>query len=102
MTKKILLSSIVTAFIFSGCLGFGDAQPNVDKVSKVKDKVEAKAEKATNVVKDTAKKAKMETKTDSLPTPPESLLKDKVIETVVEIGDDKTDATAPKVIESVE
>ncbi len=74
MTRKILLGSIVTAFIFSGCLGFGKAKPDVEKVTKA------------------------ETVKDSMPTPPESLLKDKVIEEAVVIGDENT----PKVIESVD
>ena len=102
MTKKILLSSIVTAFIFSGCLGLGDTEPNIDKVTKTKDKVEKKVDKASKSVKDTAKKIETAKKTveDSIPTPPESLLKDKVIEEAVVIGDD--DNNAPKVIESVD
>jgi PBP1b-binding outer membrane lipoprotein LpoB len=97
MNGKILLGSIITAFVFSGCLGFGEAKP---KIKETKDKIGAKVKK----VKDTEKKVKIITKTvdDSLPTPPESLLKDKVIETVVEIDDDNSDKTETKIIESVD
>ncbi len=100
MTRKILLGSIVTAFIFSGCLGFGEAKPDVEKVTKAKNKVEAKVDKATKSVKETTKKVETAKKTvkDSMPTPPESLLKDKVIEEAVVIGEENT----PKVIESVD
>ncbi len=98
MTKKILLSSIVTAFIFSGCLGFGNAKPNVEKVIKTKNKVEAKVNKASKTVKDTTEKVETANTINSLPTPPESLLKDKIIEETVVIGDD----SAPKIIESVD
>jgi len=104
MKTKILLSSMVTAFIFSGCLGLGDAKPSVNKITKVEDKVEAKADKASKNVKDIKKKVETVTKHESVPTPPESLLKDKVIENVVEIGSDKIDNDSAKsqIIESVD
>jgi PBP1b-binding outer membrane lipoprotein LpoB len=84
MTKKILLSSIVTAFMFSGCLSSGGAQPNVDNLTK---------EKTNDKIAETKKEAK-----DTIPTPPESKLRDEVIEEAVVIDDDGT----PQVIESVD
>jgi PBP1b-binding outer membrane lipoprotein LpoB len=102
MKKKILLSSIMTALMFSGCLSIGDAKPDADKITKAKDKVEANTNKVTKSANNVKKKVETVTKDDSMPTPPESLLKDKVIETVVEISDDKVDTTNTQLIESVD
>jgi PBP1b-binding outer membrane lipoprotein LpoB len=106
MTKKVILTSTIVAFIFSGCLSSGSAKPTIDKATKVTDKVEKKVDKATNMVnkaKETTETAKSVIKTaDSVSNLPKSELKDKVIESVVEIGDDSVDSTTPQVIESVD
>ena len=120
MTKKVLLKSTVVAFIFSGCLSSGDAKPTIDKATKVTEKVEKvttkvedKVDKATSVAKGATKKAQEVTDTarsavetaeavSAVSSLPNSKLKDEVIESVVEIGDDSTDSTTPQVIESVD
>jgi len=80
---KILLSGVVGMFIFSGCFGMNEVKPSTPKS-------EVKATK----VKDTT--TKIENK--EVETPPESSMKDKIIEEEVEISDD----TKPQIIESVE
>jgi len=80
---KILLSGVVGMFIFSGCLGKNEIKPSTPKL-------EVNAIK----VKDTT--AKIENQ--KVETPPESSMKDEIIEEEVEISDD----TKPQIIESVE
>ena len=100
MNKKIIFSSIVMAFIFSGCLGFGDAKPTIDKVDKKVQKVDKSAKKTEKVVKDIKKEVK--SKKDEIAKPEESKLQDVVIENEVEIGDDGKTVSKPQLIESVD
>jgi outer membrane murein-binding lipoprotein Lpp len=112
MTKKILLSAVVTLFTFSGCLNTDDAKPDASKITKAADKLEANATKASNSVKKASKTAKEATaKVEEITTtvapvtvvpPAESSFQDQVIEQAVEVADDKTDGMATQVIESVE
>jgi hypothetical protein len=92
MTKKVLLSGVVGIFIFSGCLGMNDVKPSTQKakvnVTKVKN--------ATDKIEDVKSKVK------EVATPPESSMKDKVIEEEVEISDDNEENSKPQIIESVQ
>ncbi|HHB94775.1 MAG TPA: hypothetical protein ENK88_06490 [Campylobacterales bacterium] len=82
---KILLSGAVGIFIFSGCLGINsEVKPSTPKA-------EVNATKAKDTT--TAK-----VKDKEVDTPPESSMKDKVIEEEVEISDDNK----PQIIESVQ
>jgi hypothetical protein len=92
MTKKVLLSGVVGIFIFSGCLGMNDVKPSTQKakvnVTKVKN--------TTDKIEDVKSKVK------EVATPPESSMKDKVIEEEVEISDDNEENSKPQIIESVQ
>jgi len=99
MTQKILLTAIVVAFTFSGCLSTNGAKPEAKEATK---KVESNATKATQKLNDTTSKIESvaDSATEATP-PPESELKDKAIEKAVEVTDEHTDGAATKVIESV-
>ena len=73
MTKKILLSGVVGVFIFSGCLGMNEVKPSTPK-----------AKVNVTKVQDTTSEAKDK----ELDTPPESSMKDRVVEEEIEISDD--------------
>ena len=100
MNRKIIFSSIVMVFIFSGCLGFGDAKPTIDKVDKKVQKVDKSAKKTEKVIKDIKKEVK--SKKDEIAKPEESNLQDVVIENEVDISDDGTSISKPQLIESVD
>ena len=100
MTKRILLATLVATFTFLGCSPSSDPKPTTDKVvetTKKADNAIVKAKKVTDKVKDVTTKAKNTTQT----TLPQSSMKDKVVQEVVEIADQKTDGTASNIIESV-
>jgi len=90
MTKRILLSGVVGVFIFSGCLGMNEVKPSTPKADANVTKSKVNVTKA----KDTTAKVKNK----ELDTPPESSMKDRVIEEEVEISDD----SKPQIIESVQ
>jgi len=91
MTKKILLSGVVGVFIFSGCLGMNEVKPSTPK-----------AKVNVTKVQDTTSEAKDK----ELDTPPESSMKDRVVEEEIEISDDNQDDNQddnkPQIIESVQ
>ncbi len=93
MNRKIIFSSIVMAFIFSGCLSF-EPKPIIDK-KEVK-KVEKSVKKREKVIKDT--KDEVKNKVKEISKPEESKLQDVVVEEV-DISDD---SSKPKLIESVD
>jgi len=102
MTKRVLVTSIVALFAFSGCLSTKDAKPAVEKAKSATQKVETTTNKATDVAKDTTAKIEKAVTVEEVTTPPESSLKDKAIDKAVEVTDEHTDGMATKVIESVQ
>jgi len=103
MTKRVLLTSIVALFAFSGCLSTDNAKPSVEKIKNTTKKVEDTTTKATSAVKDTTVKIENAiTVEEEVSIPPESSLKDKAIDKAVEVADEHTDGMATKVIESVQ
>ncbi len=101
MNKKIIFSSMVLAFIFSGCLA---TNPNpTNDIDKKVNKVDKSAKKAKKVVKNI--KDEVKSKKDKISKPEESKLQDVVIENIeneVDITDDGTTINKPQLIESVD
>ncbi len=98
MNKKIIFSSMVLAFIFSGCLA---TNPNpTNDIDKKVNKVDKSAKKAEKVVKNI--KDEVKSKKDKIAKPEESKLQDVVIENEVDISDDGTSINKPQLIESVD
>ena len=102
MTKRVLVTSIVALFAFSGCLSTKDAKPAVEKAKSTTQKVEATTDKATSIAKDATTKVEKAVTVEEVATPPESSLKDKAIDKAVEVTDKHTDGMATQVIESVQ
>ncbi len=98
MNKKIIFSSMVLAFIFSGCLA---TNPNpTNNMDKKVNKVEKSVKKTEKVIKNEVKSRKNE-----ISKPEESKLQDAVIENIeneVDISDDGTSINKPQLIESVD
>ncbi len=101
MNKKIIFSTMVLAFIFSGCLNLGDAKPTInDKVDKKVNKIDKDTKKVEKVIKNEVKSKK-----DEVAKPEESKLQDAVIDNIeneVDITDDGTTIDKPQLIESVD
>jgi len=102
MTKRVLVTSLVSLFVFSGCLSTNDAKPAVEKAKSTTQKVEATTDKATSVAKDAIVEVEQAVTVEDVATPPESSLKDKAIDKAVEVTDEHTDGMATQVIESVQ
>jgi len=94
MTIRVLVTSIIALFAFSGCLSTKDAKPAVEKAKSTTQKVEATTDKAKDITAEIEKAVTVE----DVATPPESSLKDKA----VEVTDEHTDGIATQVIESVQ
>ncbi len=94
MNKKIIFSSMVLSFIFSGCLA---TNPNpTNDIDKKVNKVDKSVKKREKVIKDT--KDEVKNKVKEISKPEESKLQDVVVEEV-DISDD---SSKPKLIESVD
>ena len=103
MNKKILLSIIVTAFTFSGCLSTKDVKPTVQSAKEVKKSAENKANSIADKADKAEKKLDEVITTEEVVTPPEeSTLKDKAVEKAVDVADKHTNGKASQIIESVQ